>query len=98
MSALPSLPDALPRSATAILETRRGELCVVAPNGIVNVFDGARFATIRPPASAAAEGPSSGSRVPMLARDGEWWIPVGAALHRFPALESIGALARARPS
>jgi ligand-binding sensor domain-containing protein len=77
-----------------VLETRSGRLCIVSRGPRLNIFDGQRFRTIVPKlphgSAAAAE---SYYAVALHDRAGEWWIPSGDTLYRFPAVKDAASLA-----
>jgi ligand-binding sensor domain-containing protein len=88
--------------ASALLETRRGELCVVrgSESGLdVAVFDGRRFTPVRPrwPASITYFGWGRG-QIAAEDRDGAWWFATGQGLCRFAPVPGIKGLAGARPA
>ncbi|MEN3326752.1 MAG: hypothetical protein V7638_1559 [Acidobacteriota bacterium] len=83
----------------SIFENRDGALIVVndQPNRSINKFDGAHFQSIQPnlPANIRYSGWGWGQTV-LQDRFGEWWIPV-FRLYRFPKVDRIDELTRARP-
>ena len=80
----------------SIFEHRTGELQVITNNQRAHRFDGARFIAVRPNLTedrAEPVGPGSA----LHDREGEWWIPGGAGLYRFPRVNRIEDLRRVRP-
>jgi hypothetical protein len=73
-------------------------LCIVSRGPRLNIFDGQRFRTIVPKlphgSAAAAE---SYYAVALHDRAGEWWIPSGDTLYRFPAVKDAASLAATDP-
>jgi ligand-binding sensor domain-containing protein/signal transduction histidine kinase len=73
----------------SILETKRGELCAVTQGSEarpVNCFDGSRFHSARPHVPAAIRDWGwSANRLTFQSRGGEWWVPTGRGVFRFPS-------------
>jgi ligand-binding sensor domain-containing protein/signal transduction histidine kinase len=74
----------------SFLETREGELCVVTEGNTerpVNCLDGHRFHAARPnvPRDIRDWGWST-RQLTFQARNGEWWVPTGNGLFRFPSV------------
>ena len=87
--------------ASALLESRRGEMCVVhgTESGIdLARFDGRRFARIAPrwPDAITYFGWGRGQTAVEDA-SGEWWLATGQGLCRFAAVSRVDELAGARP-
>jgi ligand-binding sensor domain-containing protein/signal transduction histidine kinase len=94
----------------SIFENQAGELFTInAPyqptNALINYagrrinkFDGFRFTSVEPnlPLNIAYHGWGWGQTI-IQDHMGEWWIPTGAGLYRFPKVDRIEELARARP-
>jgi streptogramin lyase/anti-sigma regulatory factor (Ser/Thr protein kinase) len=81
----------------AVFDDPAGELYVVSNNQRTHRFDGTRFIAVRPNLSgdvADTHGPGRALRD----HTGEWWIPGGAGLHRFPPVRDIAELQHARPT
>lgn len=88
--------------ASALVETRSGELCVVhgSESGLdIARFDGRRFTRIRPrwPDSITYFGWGRG-QIALEDRAGEWWIATGQGLCRFKGVSRVDQLAGARPA
>ena len=78
-----------------VFESRAGDLYAVSSNQRIHQFDGRRFTAVRPNLSedvAVLVNPG----FPLRDRTGEWWIPGGAGLYRFPSVD-VRELARVRP-
>jgi signal transduction histidine kinase/ligand-binding sensor domain-containing protein len=85
----------------SIFENRNGELFVINapdPGRHINRFDGARFSSVLSnlPPSVKYHGWGWGQTI-LQDHLGEWWIPTGSGLYRFPQVNGIGELARSRP-
>jgi ligand-binding sensor domain-containing protein/signal transduction histidine kinase len=85
----------------SILEDREGELCVITEKSgvrVVNRFDGQRFYPVRPnlPPTVNDWGWGTG-QLSFQARNGEWWIPTGMGVFRFPP-RPVQQLERTPPS
>jgi len=85
----------------SVLETPEGKLCVVTydPHGDwINVFDGQRFRAFRPGLPRSVDYYGWGwFQIDFEDSHGQWWIPSGEGLFRFPRLTRLEDLARARP-
>lgn len=103
------LTDGLAASIiNSIFEDRDGTLFVVNSadtrrqpgdtGRIINRFDGARFTSVDPnlPAGIAYHGWGWGQTI---TQDhlGQWWIPTGEGLYRFPKVARLAELARSQP-
>jgi ligand-binding sensor domain-containing protein len=90
-----ALKDGLPDRVRSLFESISGDL-VVSGWAWIHRFDGVQFTRV-------ALNPSADSReVELLApvlqtRVGEWWVPAGAGLYRFPAVAAPEQLGRVRP-
>ena len=71
----------------AVLQGPAGELHVVSVNQHIHRFDGTRFTAVRVNLSEDVGAVNSG--VALHDRAGEWWIPGGAGLYRFPRVENV---------
>jgi ligand-binding sensor domain-containing protein/signal transduction histidine kinase len=93
----------------AMFETQEGALTVInsaertnRPTGyfgrIVNQFDGSKFTAVEPnlPSSVTYHGWGWGQTI-LHDRTGEWWIPTGMGLYRFPKVDRIEDLSRVKP-
>ena len=79
-----------------VFESRAGDLYVVSSNQRIHRFDGSGFTAVRPNLSEdVAEVVNPG--LPLQDRTGEWWIPGGAGLYRFPKVDDVRELGRVRP-
>jgi signal transduction histidine kinase/ligand-binding sensor domain-containing protein len=78
-----------------VLQGAAGDLHVVSVNQHIHRFDGSRFAAVR--ANLSADLGSVNSGVALQDGAGEWWIPGGAGLYRFPRVENVERLGRIRP-
>ena len=84
----------------SILENRAGEICVISSGTkhFVNRFDGRRFTAIWPdfPKQISYFGWGS-NQVAFQDHTGEWWMPTGQGLVRFPAVARVEQLAHTQP-
>jgi ligand-binding sensor domain-containing protein/two-component sensor histidine kinase len=86
----------------SIFENRKGELCVVGSSPYagwtINQFDGKSFTAIRPnvPKNIIYFG-WGWNQIALQDRMGEWWVPTGFGLYRFPKVSDVAQLAHARP-
>ncbi len=79
-----------------VFESRAGDLFVVSNNQRIHRFDGSGFTAVRPNLSEdVAE--LVNAALPISDRTGEWWIPGGAGLYRFPKVDDVRELGRVRP-
>jgi ligand-binding sensor domain-containing protein/anti-sigma regulatory factor (Ser/Thr protein kinase) len=79
-----------------VFESRTGDLYVVSANQRIHRFDGSGFTAVRPNLSEdVAEVVNPG--MPLRDRTGEWWIPGGAGVYRFPNIDDVQQLARIQP-
>jgi ligand-binding sensor domain-containing protein/two-component sensor histidine kinase len=87
---------------TSVIENRRGELCSILISGendfFVNRFDGRRFNAVKPQFPREIKGFGWGTnQVTFQDHTGEWWVPTGDGLCRFPRVASVEQLRRIRP-
>jgi signal transduction histidine kinase/ligand-binding sensor domain-containing protein len=80
----------------AVFENRAGELYVISINQRIQRFDGVRFTAVRPNLYKDVADPVSPGAA-LQDRTGEWWIPGGAGLYRFPRVDNLEQLGRVRP-
>ena len=78
-----------------VLQGPAGELHVVSINQHIHRFDGTRFTAVRVNLSEDVAAVNSG--VALQDRAGEWWIPGGAGLYRFPRVADVESLGRIQP-
>jgi ligand-binding sensor domain-containing protein/two-component sensor histidine kinase len=84
----------------AIFEDRDGELIVISSGGkhLINRFDGRRFTSVSPDFPKQITNFGWGyNQVTLQDRAGEWWVPTGQGLLRFPAVPRVAQLAHTRP-
>ena len=76
-----------------IFTDRDKHLCVLTADAFINVYDGQRFAAIRPnlPAEITLLNDA------LQDREGDWWVATARGLYRFPRSASPAQLARAKP-
>jgi signal transduction histidine kinase/ligand-binding sensor domain-containing protein len=88
-----------PTRVRSIFENRAGQICVLGNFDSVNTFDGSRFASIplRLPAGKKDWG-WGWHQVMFEDHAGEWWMPTGEGLVRYPRLDSLAQITTARPS
>ena len=79
-----------------MFEGRDGALYAVSMNQRIHRFDGRRFTAIRPNLSRDVSDPYGPGRL-LQDRTGEWWIPGGAGLYRFPRVKRFEELQRVPP-
>jgi ligand-binding sensor domain-containing protein/two-component sensor histidine kinase len=79
----------------AVFENRAGDLYTVSNNRI-HRFDGVRFTAVRPNLSKDVAEPVGPGNA-LQDRHGEWWIPGGAGLYRFPKVGQVDELRRVQP-
>jgi ligand-binding sensor domain-containing protein/signal transduction histidine kinase len=84
-----------------VSESRTGEFCVssMSPEGrFISRFDGETFKTVRPffPSEVSNFGIEAQQDNLQDSR-GEWWIPTGSGLLRYPKTEKIESLAHTKP-
>jgi ligand-binding sensor domain-containing protein/two-component sensor histidine kinase len=93
--------DGLPVAGVdSILENRAGEVCVISSGTkhFVNRFDGRRFVWVWPAFPKRISNFGWGSnQVAFQDHTGEWWMPTGQGLVRFPAVARVEQLAHAHP-
>lgn len=79
-----------------VFESRDGGLYAVTTNQHIHRFDGRRFAAIRPNLTRDASNPNGPGKA-IQDRTGEWWIPGGAGLYRFPRVSRVEQLQHVQP-
>jgi ligand-binding sensor domain-containing protein/signal transduction histidine kinase len=79
-----------------VFEGRDGGLYAVSANQYIHRFDGRRFTATQPNLSRDVSG-TNGPGKALQDRSGEWWIPGGAGLYRFPRVSRVEQLQHARP-
>jgi ligand-binding sensor domain-containing protein/two-component sensor histidine kinase len=86
-------------SVKSIIEDRAQELCLVMQDSELYIacFDGQRFNATRPAYPRNIYGGWGWSQSGLQDRAGEWWLPTGEGLYRFPQVGSIAQLAHTRP-
>jgi ligand-binding sensor domain-containing protein/two-component sensor histidine kinase len=81
----------------SIFEDQAGEVCAVstASQPTINCFDGSRFHAVRPNYGRTVTAFGWGWYQTVLQdHAGEWWIPTGQGLYRFPHAEGYRQFAR----
>ncbi|MEP6818069.1 MAG: two-component regulator propeller domain-containing protein [bacterium] len=84
----------------SIFENQRRELFATNANGkpIINRFDGKRFTAVWPEMPRDIKGFGWGhNQVTFQDHTGEWWVPTGSGLLRFPRVASVEQLAHIPP-
>ena len=85
---------------SSIIENERGELCAMGTESefFVNRFDGRRFAAVVPQFRRKIKDFGWGSnQLSFQDHTGEWWVPTGSGLYRFPRVTSVEQLAHTPP-
>ncbi|HEV8368601.1 MAG TPA: two-component regulator propeller domain-containing protein [Pyrinomonadaceae bacterium] len=85
---------------SSIIENERGELCAMSTESdfFVNRFDGRRFAAVVPQFLRKIKDFGWGSnQLSFQDHTGEWWVPTGSGLYRFPRVTSVEQLAHTPP-
>ena len=85
---------------SSILENLRGELCSISAENdfFVSQFEGRRFKAVKPQFPREIKGFGWGSnQVTFQDHTGEWWVPTGFGLCRFPRVASVEQLGNTRP-
>ena len=86
-------------SIATIFENRAGEICVVNNSSSINHFIGRRFKTT---AIATPKGLSYWGwgwyQTTFQDSAGEWWVPTGQGLIRYPKVDAVEQLSRTRPT
>jgi ligand-binding sensor domain-containing protein/two-component sensor histidine kinase len=80
----------------AVFEAPAGRLHVVSSTQHVHRLDAGRFVSVRPNLVEDVADPV-GPGTALRDRAGEWWMPGGAGLYRFPKVARVEQLARTRP-
>lgn len=79
----------------SIFQTRAGGLCVVDSRLSLHEFQRRSFRSVRPRFPAHVTHATWGwHQIVLQDHTGEWWIPTGEGLCRFPAAESVEELSR----
>ncbi len=91
----------------SIFENHAGELCVIsttrsgataASGKFINRFDGTRFNAVKPNLRKPLTDFGWGwNQITFQDREGEWWVPTGQGLYRFPKVSHIEQLAHTHP-
>jgi ligand-binding sensor domain-containing protein/signal transduction histidine kinase len=81
---------------TQIFEDREGALRVSTIGHVIHGFDGHAFHGVRPNLRLPVSDAGVGRRALLQDREGDWWIPTGEALYRFPGVR-LEELAHASP-
>ncbi|MDQ2856997.1 MAG: hypothetical protein M3R68_11755, partial [Acidobacteriota bacterium] len=84
----------------ALSEDQKGELCAITGDGppSINRFDGQRFSSIWPRMPPEIKTAAWGwNQVAFQDHSGEWWVPTGSGLLRFPRLAGVDQLAQTPP-
>jgi ligand-binding sensor domain-containing protein/signal transduction histidine kinase len=84
----------------SVFEDRVGEFCAVSlfREPVINYFDGSRFHAIRPNYGRRITKFGWGwNQIVLQDHSGEWWLPTGEGLFRFPRAEHADRLARKAP-
>ena len=84
----------------SVFEDAAGELCVLSNYSgelYIHRFDGKRFLMVKPDLSERVNYSWGWNQLVVQDSTGEWWLPTAQGLYRFPRLESIDQLSRARP-
>jgi ligand-binding sensor domain-containing protein len=87
---------------SSIFENQAGELCVIGDYAgalSINRWDGKRFTIIRPNLPPYISLLSWGwYQIDFQDHTGQWWVPTGEGLCRFPTVNQIEELAQVRPT
>ena len=93
--------DGLAPALVSILESRKGELCLVVggqdERRFFEWFNGRRFRPVHPDFPASLYFGWGTSQVAFQDRTGEWWFATGQGLYRFPRTDSVKGLEHLRP-
>ena len=84
----------------SVFENQRGELCATSLEGepSINCFDGQRFTAVLPRVPRDIKSSGWGwNQVTFQDHTGEWWMPTGFGLLRFPHVTSVEQLAHTLP-
>lgn len=84
----------------SVFENQRGELCATSLEGnpVINRFDGQRFTAVLPRVPRDIKSFGWGwNQVTLQDHTGEWWLPTGFGLLRFPHVTNIEQLAHTLP-
>jgi ligand-binding sensor domain-containing protein/two-component sensor histidine kinase len=84
----------------SIFENQAGELCVISPTPsghYLNRFDGRRFTAIQPNLPKQIQYFGWGwNQIIFQDHTGQWWVPTGEGLCRFPKVSRVEQLAHTR--
>ncbi len=88
----------------SIFENQRGEVCAISGESellsepFINRFDGQRFTSVRPQFTRETKSFGWGwNQITFQDHTGEWWVPTGSGLLRFPPVASVEQLAYTLP-
>lgn len=84
----------------SIIENGSGEICSISSDNdyFINCFDGERFNAIKPQFPREIKGFGWGTnQVAFQDHIGEWWVPTGSGLCRFPRVATVEQLAHTPP-
>jgi ligand-binding sensor domain-containing protein/signal transduction histidine kinase len=85
---------------SSIFETQAGEVCASSASKriLIDCFDGKKFGSTRPNLPERLSNLGWGwSQLTLQAKLGEWWVPTGEGLFRFPPPRRTRDLASAKP-
>jgi len=89
------------RGVSAIFEDRTGKLCVLnseKDKNVIQVFKGNRLRTVLPHYPVGISNFGWGwSQYGLQDKEGEWWLPTGEGVCRFPRGSSVDQLERVSP-
>jgi ligand-binding sensor domain-containing protein/two-component sensor histidine kinase len=89
--------DGLRLSITAIIRNQQEQICAISIEDI-SCFEGGRFKAIKPKFPDGIKSFGWGSnQVAFQDHIGEWWMPTGSGLCRFPRVANVEQLAHTRP-
>src|SRR5207244_9855986 len=94
-------PDGLGKlNVNSIFENQRGELYAINGEGkpFINRLDGQRFISVAPHLPSETKSFGWGSnQITFQDHTGEWWVPTGSGLLRFPRVANVEQLAHTPP-
>ena len=84
---------------SSIFESREGEVCASSASKsiLIDCFDGKKFGSVRPNLPALSNLGWGWSQLTLQDKLGDWWVPTGEGLFRFPPLRRAQDLASAKP-
>jgi ligand-binding sensor domain-containing protein/two-component sensor histidine kinase len=85
---------------SSIVKNEQGEVCAMSTESdfFVNRFDGRRFTAVVPQFRHKIKDFGWGSnQLSFQDHTGEWWVPTGSGLYRFPRVTSVEQLAHTPP-